>query len=167
MAMVTVKTDSDIQNLISCPKHFRSAPKKEYKSNNNVMQKFTVYNQENGLDFTVFIAYLAQMEQDFSIGLMYDNMLLFRCNGFHGTTRAGFYSAGHHAYPHSHTLSIEDIKCGRSKKPSNITNLTGKYVNLNTAILYFFDTCGIIGYDKYFEHLEQVTVDDILQTGRD
>lgn len=161
MPEIVIKTNDDIQYLINCPKEFRSAPKKESIINKNISRKFTVYSQKDNLAFNIFISYSLRMEQDFSLGLMYDGLLLYRCNGFHGTTRAGFFSAEHHAYPHSHTLSIEDIECGRGKDPSNIEQLSGKYINLKTATLYFFDKCGIIGYEQYFEHLSQITFDEL------
>ena len=152
-----IKSDADIQTLITCAKYFRSAPRKEITINKNLSRKFEVYNRECALTFTVFICSSVLMEQDFSIGLMYDGFLLFRCNGFHGTTRTGFYTSKHHAHPHSHTLTMEDIQCGRGKRPSFIDDMTGKYVNKNTALLYFFEKCNILGFDEYFKDLRQLS----------
>lgn len=158
----SIKSNQDIHDLITCNKIFKSAPKRESIVNKNISRKFSVYSQNDNLEFDIFITSSVRMEQDFSLGLLYDNMLLYRCNGFHGTTRAGYYSFSHHAYPHAHILSISDIQSGRAKAPSNIENLTGKYINLNTATLYFFNKCGIIGYEKYF-NINQLTFEEFLQ----
>lgn len=87
-------------------------------------------------------------------------MLLYRCNGYHGTTRAGFFSAPHHAYPHAHLLTVLDIEKGRSKKPSSICDLSGKFINLQTAIIYFCEHCGIIDYERYF-NVNQISFADM------
>lgn len=142
--------DKDIDLLIHCPKIFKAAPKNASHINRNVTQSFTVFGQNNNLEFRVFITYSERKPEDFSLGLMYKDMLLFRCNGFHGTTRKGFFSAMHHAYPHSHKLSINDIENNRSRKPSTIQDNTGRYIDLSTAIVFFCDECGIIDYERYF-----------------
>lgn len=146
-----ISNNKDILELISCPKLFTSVPKKPTLLNKNSMQSFTVQGKGNGLDFNAFICYSARMPQDFSLGLMYDGLLLLRCNGFHGTTKAGFYSAFHHAHPHAHLLTISDIENGRGKKPSCIEDLTGQYINIDTAKAYFFERCSMLEYDKYFD----------------
>lgn len=92
------------------------------------------------------------MPMDFSLGLMlYDSMLLIRYNGFHGTTKAGFYNATHHAHVHAHILTIEDIENSREKDPSHIVDLTGEYLDIRTAKVVFFQKCGILDYEKYFD----------------
>lgn len=145
-----ISSDADIELLIHCPKVFLTKPKKPVITNRNVTQRFSVHEKDSSLEFDIFFSYSEQIPQDFSLGLMCGNMLLFRCNGFHGTTRSGFFSAPHHAYPHSHKLSVEDIKNGRSRKPSIIEDLTGKYVSFQTAIVFFCEECGIMDYEKYF-----------------
>lgn len=155
-----IMNDADINFLINCPKVFKSAPKRPSSANRNITQTFSVFGKDSNLEFRVFITYSERMPEDFSLGLMYDGMLLLRCNGFHGTTRAGFFSASHHAYPHYHKLTMEDIECGRSRKPSMIHDLTGKYIDLQTAIVFFCDECGIIDYEKYFE-VNQLRLNDI------
>ena len=146
----TIINDSDIKELITCSKTFRTAPSKPMRVNKNISTRFSVYGEKDTLEFQMFITHSERMPQDFSLGLMYDNMLLYRCNGFHGTTKAGFYSAKHHAYPHAHMLSVDDIKNARGRDPSTIIDLTGKYVDERTAISFFCEECGIIGYERYF-----------------
>lgn len=146
----TVTSDSDISFLIKCPKIFRSSPRSPSRVNRNVSQSFSVYSRDASFKFDIFITYSELMVQDFSLGLRYQNMLLLRCNGFHGTTRSGFFIADHHAYPHWHMLSMSDIQKGRSLKPSNIQDMTGKYFDLQTATAFFFEECAIIDYERYF-----------------
>lgn len=153
-------TDIDIQNLIACKKVFRARPHAEVIENRNVTQKFSVYSEDGADEFRVFTAYSQRMPSDFSIGLMYNDYQLIRFNGFHGTTAKGFFSAAHHAVPHSHTLTENDIKSGRGKKPSLITELAGEYVDLASARVYFFRHCGIIGYEQYFETHKQLSLFD-------
>lgn len=157
MSTTIISSNADILELISCPKNFVSAPRKPALINRNSTQTFSVIGEKNELKFDIFITFSARMPQDFSLGLMHDGFLLLRCNGFHGTTKAGFYNHSHHAHPHAHVLTIADIENGRGKKPSFIEDLTGKYVNLDTAKVYFFDRCSILEYEKYFD-VNQMTL---------
>lgn len=152
--------DAEIQSLITCPKVFRSKPRDLASVNKNYSQRFSVFSVDDEIEFPVFITYSQMQPQDFSIGLMYRDHLLFRVNGFHGTTRSGFYSAEHHARPHTHTLTLQDINAGRKGKPTHITDTTGEYMDLLTARLYFFKHCGIINYSKYFPEGEQLSFFD-------
>jgi hypothetical protein len=145
-------------DLIKCEKQFISQPKKPIVVNRNEKQKFYLSAPELKAVFEVFFSVSLRMPEDFSLGLMYDNFLLFRCNGFHGTTSKGFFSSEHHAYPHSHILTANDIENGRIKKPSLIADLTGKYIDLDGAKLFFFNQCGIIGYERYFPETRQISL---------
>lgn len=150
-------TDEEIINCIKCEKTFLNKPPKIKIVNKNYSQKFDIFSTDNNEKFTVFITFSSRMNSDFSVGLLYDEYLLFRCNGFHGTTRSGFYSHPHHACAHTHTLTIEDIQKSRSKKPSKILNIMNQYWDLSSCVLYFFQECGIIGYEKYFD-LKQISL---------
>lgn len=151
-----IRNDADILRLISCAKNMPTRIKKPAEINRNVTQKFKVVEYISKAEFDVFITFSSRMPMDFSIGLMYNEFLLYRCNGFHGTTISGFYAAEHHAYPHAHILTMEDIENNRSGKPSRHIDLTGKYVDLHTARLYFFEHCGILGYEKFFPRFQQI-----------
>lgn len=156
-----VLTDAEINRLIACPKVFLTKPREAVRINKNFQQKFTVQEVETGNRFTVFIAWSQIQPQDFSIGLMFGDNLLFRVNGFHGATRTGYHLARHHAFPHTHTLTVEDIQGGRQTKPSLTTDTTGEYVDLVSARLYFFKHCGIIDFEKYFSSNRQLSIDDL------
>lgn len=158
MANEAYLTDARIAELIACHKEFRSKPRDMAKVNQNYSQRFSVYSTATDAEFQVFITYSQKMPQDFSLGLMYGDYLLFRANGFHGTTRKGFYTARHHAVPHTHTLTADDVACGRKASPSRIDEVAGAYVDLLTARLYFFTRCGIMGFEKYFPGGEQLSM---------
>ena len=148
MPSILIRNDQDISDLIHCEKIIRDQPKRPSEKNRNVTQSFKVFTLDER-EFGVFIACSDRMPQDFSLGLMYGGHLLLRCNGYHGTTRDHFF-AGHHAYPHGHLLTIEDIKNGRAKKPSKIIDYTGKYVDIRTATIFFFRECAITDEKDYF-----------------
>ena len=154
-----VENDRDIEELISCPKIIKIAPKDFHKVNSSMEKRFKLYGKDNDYEFNVFISYSVKMPNDFSLGLIYNDYLLIRCNGFHGTTKSGFYTFKHHAHPHAHILTMDDINNGRSSKPSKILDLTGEYINLKIATAFFCEKCGIIDYDKYF-NVSQLSFDD-------
>ncbi len=141
--------DQDIEMHIRCEKILLNKPKKPSEKNRNVSQRFSVKATQTGQEYNVFIAFSSRMPQDFSLGLMYEDFLLFRCNGYHGTTKDRFL-VSHHAYPHGHLLTMEDIQNGRGKKPSRIIDLTGKYVDIRTATRFFFQECNIVDSKDFF-----------------
>lgn len=158
MPNAIIQSNEDILDLIHCKKIIPDQPRRPSEKNRTISQSFKVCSLDGLHEFSVFIAYSGRMPQDFSLGLMYDNHLLLRCNGFHGTTRAGFVN-GHHAYPHGHLLTIDDIQNGRSKKPSKILDYTGKYIDIRTATMFFFGECAIMDDKDYF-NLNQLSMFD-------
>ena len=157
MSDTIIHSDQDIMSLIHCEKIILDQPKRPTTKNRNVSQSFKVFTNDSQ-KFDIFITYSGRMPQDFSLGLMYEGYLLLRCNGFHGTTRDRF-AAGHHAYPHGHLLTMEDIKNGRAKRPSMILDYTGKYVDIRTATRFFFSECNITDKKDYF-NLNQLSLFD-------
>ena len=157
--MINTLNNREIDRLITCQKKFKSIPPRfPDVTVQNITYRFKVYSIENDDEFSVFFAQSAKMPSDFSLGLRYDVFLLYRCNGYHGTTQKGFYTAPHHAYPHSHTLSEADIANSRALKPSNCENLAGEYADFPGAVQYFCNKCGIIDYERYFSHIFQCTL---------
>lgn len=155
-------TNSEIERLISCDKILKSAPPKlaPYK-NRNYNKKFKVFSTAEDEEFLVFFS-RGSREEDFSLGLIYpalpEQPMLLRCNGFHGTTKKGFYITQHHAVVHSHTLCEKDILQMHPSKPSSITELTGEYYDFDSAVHFFCKKCGIINYTKYFSEYFQASL---------
>lgn len=153
-----ITSNQDILDLISCEKRFLTKPKKPYDVNQSVTQRFSVFSGVDELQFDVFISSSKKMSRDFSLGLMYSDFLLYRLNGFHGTNRLGFYTIDHHAHPHEHMLTMADIENGRAKRPSQHSDLTGEYIDIFTARLYFFKRCAILGFEEFFEGNQQISL---------
>jgi hypothetical protein len=163
-----ISSDREIHALIACRKEFVGRPSRPAEVNKNIQQRFSVIGSEDSLLFDVFITYSKRIPADFSIGLMCGKHLLLRVNGYHGTTRSGYYNAKHHAVPHVHILTLKDVKAGRISDPSTHEEMIGEYCDLFSARLYFFNRCGILGYEKYFDHDFQISVfDDSLGSGND
>ena len=163
IGMYIIRSDEEILTLIRCEKKIQKKPPNLKKSNRDIKTRFRVISTEESLEFEVFFAQNARLHDDFSLGLMLDKYLLYRCNGFHGTTFAGYHVYEHHAQIHSHTLTFEDIINGRSDKPSKIDCLTNEYFNFISAQLYFLRLCGINNYQDYFDFskLNQISIYDL------
>ena len=151
VSMDIIRSDEEILRLIKCEKIIHKKPPNPKASNRDIKTRFKVISTEEALEFEVFFAQNARLLDDFSLGLMIDKFQLFRCNGFHGTTIAGFHKYEHHAQVHSHTLTFDDIMNGRNGDPSRIDYLTGEYYNFISAQQYFLRLCGVTNYQDYFD----------------
>ena len=151
IGMDVIRNDEEILNLIKCEKKLLKKPPNPKKTNRDFHTKFNVISTEKSLEFQVFFAQNSRLRDDFSLGLMLDKFQLFRCNGFHGTTIAGFHQHVHHAQIHSHTLTFDDIMNGRDSNPSKIDHLTSEYFDFLSAQRYFLRACGISNYQDYFD----------------
>jgi len=160
---INISNDDDIVKLIQCEKVIIKKPPNPKESNRDIKRAFSVMATGESLEFEVFFAENTRLPEDFSIGLMLDKYLLLRCNGFHGTTLAGFHIHKHHAHVHSHTLTYNDIINGREDNPSNINDLSGKYFCFQSAQLYFLKICNVINYQNFFDYskLDQISFDDL------
>lgn len=150
-------SDSDILHLIECSKSM-SAPIPSPKiKNRNYDQRFTVYSEEHG-EFKVFVSQSVPNPSDFSVGLVFDDYLLFRCNGLHGPTKSGFHQYSHHVSVHTHTLTEDDIYNGRDRKPTKIEDVTGEYADVRSALRYFCVKCGIINFTEFAPEIAQTSL---------
>jgi hypothetical protein len=162
MSTSIIRNDEDIISLIKCEKTILKKPPNPKESNRDIKRTFSVVSADESLEFEIFFAENAKLPEDFSIGLMYNKFLLLRCNGFHGTTNAGFHRFNHHAQVHSHTLTYNDITNGREEKPSKIDDLSGKYFCFQSAQLYFLKICNVNNFQNFFDYskLDQITIED-------
>lgn len=158
-------SNAEIKSLIECSKLIRKKPPKAKEKNRNLERRFSVYSSETNDEFMVFISGSVKHPNNFSIGLQYSDYLLFRCNGYHGTTRQGFYSHRHHAYPHCHVLTQDDLLHNRENYPSGIENAEGLYFDENTALYYFCTRCGILNYEEFLPEASQVNIFQLLKAG--
>ena len=86
--MDIIRSDEEILKLIKCRKVIQKKPPNPKASNRDKKTRFKVISTEDALEFEVFFAQNTRLPDDFSLGLMLDKYLLYRCNGFHGTTVA-------------------------------------------------------------------------------
>ena len=167
MSTRIIRSDDDIFNLIQCEKTMLKRPQNPKESNRDIKRTFCVVSVDGLLEFEIFFAESVRLPDDFSVGLMFNKYQLFRCNGFHGETNAGFHRYEHHAQVHSHTLTYNDITNGREGKPSKIDYLTGRYHDFPSAQLYFLRVCKINNYMNYFDFskLDKLSFDDLKNGG--
>lgn len=159
MSETIISTDAEILELISCPKIITQRPRAPREQRKKIEQRLTLKESDGERTFSVFISFLIFRPSDFSVGLLYQGYNLLRCNGFHGTTIRGFYSAKHHEHAHIHRLTVDDIKNGRMDAPSFEETVDEEYDDLDTARLYFFQRCGIINYGEHFDSYVQTKLD--------
>lgn len=150
-------SNSDILHLIKCPKVMNAPIPAAKTKNRNYEQRFSVYSDDYG-EFKIFITQSIPNPIDFSVGLMFNDFLLLRCNGFHGPTRIGSHQYTHHAAVHTHTLTENDIHNGRDRRPSEIEDVTGKYFDVKSALRYFCEKCGIMNYADFAPELAQISL---------
>lgn len=134
---------NQLHELVICPKRIIKPPKYYKIEMNNANKRFKLISEDEKFIFSCFIRYLVKRPLDFSIGLMFEDLMLLRVNGFHGATRTGEYVFEHHRYPHIHLLSEDDIKESRNGSPSSI-NCEVSYTDLSSALVFFCQSCSII-----------------------
>lgn len=158
MKSFTEQSDSAILHLIECSKRMIASIPSQKIRNRNYERRFSVFSDDND-EFKIFITQSIPNPIDFSIGLLFDEYLLFRCNGFHGPTKSGSYQYEHHAIAHTHTLTAEDILNGRERKPTKIENVTGQYIDVESALRYFLRRCGIINFEDFLPQAMQLSIE--------
>ena len=153
-------TDIEINNLISMPKDIIKPPKKNFtydKTNHMcVHNSFECQSKDNSIDkFHIFIKKHCSLPSSFSIGLMYSNknILLLRANGKHDHKNKDDAQSFNDF--HIHKVSAKQLQEGITN--SYHADPTKNYTSFNSALLHFCDLCGIIGIDKYFPDLRQIS----------
>lgn len=156
-------TDQDIEMLIKCQKVIRIKPRRlPEEIDGSFRNKFDLSSDESGFDFSVFTRQLIKFSEDFSIGLMlkhpeFGDVTLLRCNGFHGPTAKGKYEIEHHRQAHLHKMSASQIEKGFCLNPK-IIDVTTEYHDFDSAMLFFCEYCGIIGYEEYYYKQQKLDI---------
>ena len=159
-------TNELLEEIIRCPKIIcRVEPKKPRIENRNMRRTFYLTSQDGKYNFNVFERQSTEFLEDFSYGLVWtnanehigvnQNLILFRCQGPHDGRRP-IGTDVHHSY-HTHVLSSDDIIQKRYRKPSE-RNDSDKFTTFSQASFYFFQLCGIINIEEYFESESQMTL---------
>lgn len=147
-------TDDFINELINCPKRIIDSPKETKESRNAgfIKTSFSFQSIDDNFRFTGFITQNLTFSENFSVGLAYNPkeergvIILVRCNGQHGGTKAN----PHHAYTHVHKATAERIN--NNLKAEGEIEATSEYSTIDTAIQYFIKLINLIPEDrqKYF-----------------
>lgn len=114
-----------------------------------------------------FMMHVRQSEvapENFSIILRLNgrrkNVILYRCNGPH---KEPDERDPLHTQPHSHTISVDDIRFKRFTGP-NIKSAE-KYVDIRSALSFFQKQCKIPGLQEYLPNeigdLQQVSIEEL------
>jgi hypothetical protein len=149
-------SDSEIERLIRCPKTIIDQPSREEKEEGqhyrNDMKLVSVTGQEV---FSVYFRRHQTFSENFSIGLVYHpaeikgELLLFRCNGQHGST-----IFGHHKSCHIHKPTEDLLRQGR--KSETAIEITNAYNGYEQAVVFFAKHCNIAGRCDYIDNFKQL-----------
>lgn len=157
-------TDSDIMDLLHCPKEITSHARKDMmienasERNDMVVQSAKDYYTEPQI-FKIFIRRSVFLPEDFSIGLIWlpknnNRIILLRYNGRHGLNR----SVHHQRVPHIHHLNAQDIQM--EKYDPHHAAETDRFHSLEDALPLFLKECNIIDGEKDFPQLQEISLFD-------
>lgn len=144
-------TDTEIQNLIKCPKKITSStPAKgmipDPKSSLISRKNMELVSESGEHEFIVFMRKNTLLTEQFSIGLLYKTRVknpgritLLRYNGEHGTS--DFSKDGHFGTFHTHRINQALIEAG-IYEPSQI-EITTSYQSFEQALTLFYQETNI------------------------
>ena len=156
-----LKSNEDIDKLITCSKIIINPPHKEFKEENGHRRNDMTLTSEDGKEhFGVYIRQNNQFPENFSVGLTWKDpnnpslraFTLIRCNGEHG---GNYNTTAEHFVPHIHKLSFEDYTNSITMPSSKNVKITDKFITLDQAIVFFCKECNIKDAGKYFRLIEQ------------
>ena len=154
-------TDQEIQVLIGLPKVIVSrSPAKGYREENGQRRCDLELRSadEIGRTFPAFIRQNIRLPGNFSIGLRYGinegkltTITLARYNGPHGETSRT--ADGHHALPHIHYITEDEIAAGHTQPQENHREPTDRYATFEEALSVFFQDTATGNYAQFFPEL--------------
>lgn len=159
-------SDSEINNLISCPKTITTAPKTTmilvYGNFRNSMDLLSV---DGNHKFSVFMRKNETFEENFSIGLRYhpsdgpESLILYRCNGPHGAHRDPLDIREKHYWEY-HIHMAKEIIIKKGLREEAHADITSEYSNFDDALAFFLRYCNIRDSEQYFPKLKQLSLFD-------
>jgi hypothetical protein len=151
-----VFSDEELDDLTSCPKQIVDAPRREMRLDGKMKRNEMTLKSANGKhQFRVFMRQSDDFPENFTIGLVYlpneepGEVILLRCNGQHGGTKAH----PHHASFHTHRMQAQDINAG-IKEP-RLVEQTGDYDSFGAAVRAFCQRIRLENGDQHFPGLNQ------------
>lgn len=146
-----------LNRLISCPKLIVLPQQKDFKiENKSKINDMKLLSEDEQYSFSVFIRQNTEFTENFSIGLIYRDIIgkdfpLIRFNGNHGENKNNFNHP--HFHYHIHTISVKNLNNGSTELST--VSITDKYAAFEDALLYFFDFTNIKEWQKYFSGLTE------------
>ena len=144
-------------NLILCQLHLQMQDSAEEKS---PAKKENLKEQNNDIEFKIFIRQNQTFMENFSIGLrcyissLQKFVILVRYNGPHGSVPRG--KTDHHPYPHIHRVTQEEIQSGSFNPKEKNIEITKKYSTYEEGLRAFLMDMNVTNWQDYFPELEQM-----------
>ena len=152
-------SQSEIDELIRCPKRVTEAPRREMKPDG-------AYLRNNAkLVASIFIRKIEDFPENFSIGLMYsphdgrETITLRRCNGKHGDYNKSFDPEHPHCDFHIHKATEAAIEAGLA--PERFAKKTMEFASFEEALQVFITMINLSTTDtqKHFPPKTQASFD--------
>jgi hypothetical protein len=163
---VAAYSQSDIDDLISCPKEISDPPKKEMKLNGAHWRNDAKLKASDGKtgEFSMFMRKNEDFPENFSIGLSYNprdgrsEITLLRCNGKHGDFNKSFDPTHPHSDFHIHRAKETAIDEGLA--PEKDAAKTDEFASFEWALQYFVRAVNLNPEDahKYFPDRTQTSL---------
>lgn len=153
-----IYTDEDLTQLIACPKRVSQAPRKEMRTEGQMLRNEMEFESLDGEHaFRVFLRQSRQFTENFSVGIDYlpkdepGSFCLLRCNGMHG----GHKVHPHHLNCHIHRSKAEDVNAGL--RVERHIEPTEQYAAFRDALRHFLLAVNVQAADlsQYFPGITQ------------
>ena len=148
-------TQSELDDLITCPKEIIEPPRRELRLEGNQRRNdMRLRAQDGDREFRVFMRMHNEFNENFSIGLVHaprdgsGEVVLLCCNGPHGEYNANFDPQHPHAEFHVHRASEEAIRAGF--RPEKRADRTEHFASFREALSYFLREVNIVNAAMYF-----------------
>jgi len=155
-----VYTQTEIDELIGCPKMITEPPKRDMKTEGGHRRNdMEVRSKDGKIRFTVFMRVNGRLPENFSIGLTYHptddatSVCLLRCNGRHGRHKNPTGDQSQLDGYHIHCATEEAMTA--EVYPESHAELTTEYASYQQALAHFMKIANIGGAEKHFPEIGQ------------
>ena len=156
-------TQTELDELITCPKEFAEPPRRELRLEGNQRRNdMRLRSRDGDREFRVFVRMHDEFNENFSIGLVHlpkdgsGELVLLRCNGPHGEYNASFDPQHPHAEFHVHRASENALRAGF--RPEKWADRTENFASYKEALSYFLREVNITDAGAYFPDARQTSL---------
>jgi hypothetical protein len=160
---------SDIDQLIQCPKRITKPPKRSHtEERQHKKNGIELASLDGKLKFSAYFRQHSSFEENYSVGLIYHaddgtELTLMRCNGPHGEqSEIQTNNNNHHPYTHIHLANATCIEAGL--RADRYAVVSAAYSSYQDAIRYFLTATNIQGGEVYFPYLSQAVQTSYLSS---